>query len=123
MLSAIDELGDDATPARIASRLLVTKGNITGLLDRLASQGLIETAPNPDDGRSRRCRLADDAVPLLAETRRAAAAFITRQLEPFSDAELEATERQMHRMREQLERLDVPALHATFNRTRGRRHG
>lgn len=41
----------------LASRLLVTKGNMTGLLSRLEERGLVAREPDPEDGRAHRLRL------------------------------------------------------------------
>lgn len=110
VLNVIDELGERATPAQIAQRLLVTKGNITGLLKRLSEQQLITMSPNPEDGRSQRCHLAAGVAARLATVRRAGAAFIAEQLAPFTDAELQQTETRMKRMREQLQSMDIDRL-------------
>lgn len=110
VLNAIDELGERATPAQIAQRLLVTKGNITGLLKRLSEQQLVEVSPNPEDGRSQRCRLASGVTERLAMARRAGAAFIAEQLAPFTDEQLQQTEAQMKRMHEQLRSMDIDRL-------------
>jgi MarR family transcriptional regulator, organic hydroperoxide resistance regulator len=110
VLSAIEELGDRATPVLIAQRLLVTKGNISGLLKRLAENGLIRLTPNPADGRSQLCRLGAGVAPTLTAAKRASAAFIAEQLSPFSDAQLTATEVQMTRMRQHLESMDTDRL-------------
>ena len=119
VLGAIDELGERATPALIAQRLLVTKGNITGLLKRLAEHGLVQLGPNPRDGRSQLCRLASDALPRVQRAREASKAFIACQLAPFSEAQLIATETQMHVMRKHLEQIDTDQLVA---QTLGDRH-
>ena len=113
VLNTIDDLGGRATPALIAQRLLVTKGNITGLLKRLTDAGLVQLEPNPEDGRSQLCRLCPGVAETLAAARRAGAAFIAEQLSPFSDAELEAAEQTMTRMRRHLEQLDVERLIAS----------
>jgi MarR family transcriptional regulator, organic hydroperoxide resistance regulator len=110
VLSAIAELQARATPALIAQRLLVTKGNITGLLKRLTDQGLIRMHANPDDGRSQLCQLSAAAAKTLAVARAASAAFITQQLAPFSDAQLSITETHMTQMRLHLEQIDPDAL-------------
>lgn len=112
VLNAVDELGDRATPALIAQRLLVTKGNISGLLRRLGDHQLIGLTPNPDDGRSQLCRLGPGVASRLADARRAGAAFIAEQLSPFSDDQLVATELQMTRMRQHLEAMDTDRLAA-----------
>lgn len=123
MLTAIEELGEAATPARIANRLLVTKGNITGLLKRLGDQGLLVVKPHPEDRRSQLCRLAPGVGAKLALVKDAAARFISQQLAPFSDDELLATEGRMHRMQQALEQMDIPTIAASGNKAQGKRRG
>lgn len=110
VLSAIAEAQPDATPAVIAKRLLVTKGNITGLLKRLNDQGWTRMQANPKDGRSMLCQLSPEAAERLAAAQQASAAFIAAQLAPFTDLQLRDIESQMTRMRLHLEQLDTQAL-------------
>ena len=109
-LNAIARLGEDATPKAIASELVVTRGNITGVLHRLEDAGLVATRANEADGRSFICLLTDKGVSLLQDARRAAAAFIREQLAPFSDKELVETESRMCRMRAHLMNIDPEAV-------------
>lgn len=45
------------TQKELAELLLVTKGNVVGLLDRLQKLDLVERRPDPDDGRANRVHL------------------------------------------------------------------
>ena len=45
------------TQKELAELLLVTKGNVVGLLDRLQKLDLVERRPDPEDGRSNRVHL------------------------------------------------------------------
>ncbi len=47
-------LGNTAgmTCKELGERTLITKGTLTGVLDRLEGKGLLERRPSPDDGRS-----------------------------------------------------------------------
>ncbi|NNK38077.1 MAG: MarR family transcriptional regulator [Xanthomonadales bacterium] len=112
VLNSILRLGDQATPHAIAEELVVTRGNITGVVQRLQEHGWIATRPNEADGRSFVCTLTDSGYHRLEQARRAAALFIDRQLEPFSDQELQETRRQMDRMREHLLTIDPDAVAA-----------
>jgi DNA-binding MarR family transcriptional regulator len=53
-LSALVHIGltDGVTPHAIASRLSLTTGSVTALLDRLQNANLVERLANPDDRRS-----------------------------------------------------------------------
>ena len=49
--------GEGVTQQTLAERLLVTKGNVCGLLDRLEKLGWVERRPDPGDGRANRLHL------------------------------------------------------------------
>ena len=49
--------GEGITQQELAGRLLVTKGNVVGVLDRLEQAGLIERRADPLDGRANRLYL------------------------------------------------------------------
>jgi len=55
------------TQQMLADRLLVTKGNVTGLLDRMSYRGLLRRCPNPEDGRSHLLYLTEQGSELAAE--------------------------------------------------------
>src|SRR4051794_18190722 len=48
---------DGVTQQQLAERLLVTKGNVCGVLDRLEAAGLVQRRPAPEDGRANRLHL------------------------------------------------------------------
>ena len=50
--------GEGVTQQDLASQLLVTKGNICGLLDRLAESGWVERRQDPIDARANRLYLS-----------------------------------------------------------------
>lgn len=47
------------TQQELAQRLYVTKGNVSGLVDRLVQAGLVERRPIPDDRRSHALHLTE----------------------------------------------------------------
>lgn len=110
VLTAVHGLGDEATPKAIAERLVVTRGNITGLLQRLQDHGLLMTRRHRRDGRSFVCVLTPAGRRLFVRARTAAAAFIGAQMAPFDVSELRETEALMRRMRSHLEQIDPDAL-------------
>lgn len=115
-MSAIHQLAGDATPKAIAERLVVTRGNITGVLQRLKDRGLLATRHNDHDGRSFVCRLTAPGQTLLGQARSAAALFIDEQLSPFDDEALRDTERRMTRMHAHLQTIDPDAVAARVPR-------
>lgn len=99
-------LDDQATPKRIADRLLVTKGNITGVTSRLLSRELISKYAHDYDGRSMVFRLTDVGHQLLSDVQVVANEFVRQQLEPFNDAEVEIVGRLMRQMKSHLLTMD-----------------
>jgi DNA-binding MarR family transcriptional regulator len=91
--------GEGITQQELAERLLVTKGNVVGLIDRVGAAGWVERRPDPDDRRANRLYLTDAGRKLLSEVFPRHAADIQEAFGRFSEAEL----RQMHQL---LERLD-----------------
>ena len=60
----------------LVSHLLVTKGNVGALLDRLASMGLVERRPDPLDRRANRLHLTEVGAELTRRIREEHRAFI-----------------------------------------------
>ena len=112
VLSAINKHSPEATPKAIAEELVVTRGNITGVLNRLHERELIETRQHATDGRSFVCELTDSGHALLARARTGAGAFINEQLSIFDDSELETTMTHMQRMEAHLREMDPDAIAA-----------
>ena len=107
LLNVIHELGGTAQPKEVAEHLLVTKGNITGLIRRLSAAGWVSVSPHPSDGRSLHYQLTSRAEKVVMLARRAAAVFIHQQGMPFSPKELTQIEELMLRMKVQLQQMDV----------------
>lgn len=110
VLRTIQRLGADATPKRIADALVVTRGNITGLLQRLKSRGLLRTREHAVDGRSFVCELSGTAISLLASADKAAMAFVSEQLAPFDDEALVSTGRMMDAMAAHLAEMNPDCI-------------
>ena len=112
VLIAIHRLGDRATPRAIAEELIVTRGNITGVLQRLREHGLIATRRHAEDGRSFVCEMTTEGRALMDQARHAASLFISAQLAPFDEASLIRTEKQMNEMHQHLLSIDPDAIAA-----------
>ena len=52
VLAQLDRAQDGLTLSALSSRLMVSNGNVTGLVDAMVRDGLVERRPNPADGRS-----------------------------------------------------------------------
>ena len=55
LLAQLDRASDGLTMGELSRRLMVTNGNVTGLIDRLVGEGLVERKPSPRTGARRWC--------------------------------------------------------------------
>ena len=92
--------GEGITQQELAAHLLVTKGNVVGLIDRVSAAGWVERRPDPDDRRANRLYLTDSGKSLLARAWPCQTAIGKRVFGTLSEAEL----RQMQGMLERIER-------------------
>lgn len=57
LLSQLDRAAEGITMGELSRRLMVTNGNVTGLVDRLVTEGLVARQPAPHDRRAQLVRL------------------------------------------------------------------
>lgn len=57
LLSQLDRAAEGLTMGELSRRLMVTNGNVTGLIDRLVTEGLVARQPAPHDRRAQLVRL------------------------------------------------------------------
>ncbi|MCF4128981.1 MarR family winged helix-turn-helix transcriptional regulator [Methylobacterium sp. SyP6R] len=91
VLSTLSER-EGLTQQDLAERLYVTKGNVSGLIDRLVEAGLVERRPIPGDRRSHALHLTEAGLTLARSGIRAQTAYVARtlgRLPPGDVAELE----------------------------------
>jgi MarR family transcriptional regulator, organic hydroperoxide resistance regulator len=92
--------GEGITQQELAERLLVTKGNVVGLIDRVGAAGWVERRPDPEDRRVNRLYLTCEGKKLLAEAFPSQDALVKKVFGTLTDGEL----RLFHEI---LERLEV----------------
>ena len=103
----IATLGDTGglTCAELSAATLVTKGTLTGVLDRLEKKGLIKRIPVEADRRSTRIRLTEKGDRLFRKTFAAHIAFIRPYFErALSTAEADQLSRLLIRLRQSFEK-------------------
>jgi DNA-binding MarR family transcriptional regulator len=57
LLAQLDRAGEGLTMGELSRRLMVTNGNVTGLIDRLVAEDLVTRQPAPHDRRAQMVRL------------------------------------------------------------------
>lgn len=68
VLNHLTRVSDGRTPMEMARAFQVPKTTMTHTLKGLEQHGLVETRPNPDDGRSKRVWLTDKGRMVRADT-------------------------------------------------------
>jgi DNA-binding MarR family transcriptional regulator len=91
------------TQDQLGQRLLVTKGNVSGLLDRLGERGLITRRPNPEDGRSKLVQLTATGVGLAEQAVQVQRNFIAALMQPLTETDLERLCRILEQVEERLD--------------------
>ncbi len=91
--------GEGITQQELAERLLVTKGNVVGLIDRVSAAGWVERRPDPEDRRANRLYLTDAGRKLVAEAWPSQVALGKKVFGTLTEGEL----RLMHELLERLE--------------------
>ncbi|MBK7401902.1 MAG: MarR family transcriptional regulator [Myxococcales bacterium] len=94
---------DGQTLATLSRKMLVTAGNLTGLVDRAERDGVVERRPDPNDRRLTRVFLtpAGDALARKAQERHSALA--EELVGPLDRRDREALRHLLGRLRESLE--------------------
>jgi DNA-binding MarR family transcriptional regulator len=72
----------------LAQRLYVTKGNVSGLIDRLVDAGFVERRSAPGDRRSNALHLTDEGRKVALEGIRLQKSFVAETLGMLSDDDL-----------------------------------
>ncbi len=57
LLAQLDRAPEGLSLSELSRRLMVSNGNMTGLVERLVAEGLVESRPHADDRRAQRVRL------------------------------------------------------------------
>jgi DNA-binding MarR family transcriptional regulator len=92
---------DGLTCSELSARTLVTKGTLTGVLDRLARKGLIRRAQVARDRRSTKVTLTDKGNALFRKTFASHAAFLRPYFErALSSKEAETARQLLTRLRD-----------------------
>lgn len=105
VLSTLSER-EGLTQQELAARLYVTKGNVSGLIDRLVDAGLVERRPISGDRRSHALHLTASGADVAERGIAAQAAYVARTLGHLDEAELQTFEEIVVKWRE-LARADA----------------
>jgi DNA-binding MarR family transcriptional regulator len=71
LMAQLEKAPGGMTLGEVSRRMMVSNGNVTGLVERLASQGLVERAADPSDRRATLIRLTAEGRRAFARMARA----------------------------------------------------
>jgi MarR family transcriptional regulator, organic hydroperoxide resistance regulator len=86
--------------SELAQRLFVTKGNVSGLIDRLVEAGYVERRATPGDRRSNALHLTQQGRAVADKGMALQSAHVNRTLSSLSKAELAELHRLLGRWRD-----------------------
>jgi DNA-binding MarR family transcriptional regulator len=87
VLAALDAAGGDLTMGALSARLMVTSGNVTGLINGMEKDDLVVRRPHPADGRSTLIGMTDTGRTLFARMAPAHASWIEQTMAGLDRAE------------------------------------
>lgn len=87
----------------LSDRLLVTEGNVTGLVDRLEAGGLVERRADPSDRRAQRVRLTEEGEALAVRAIPVMEAELERVFAGLAPEEIHQAQRVLRRARRSAE--------------------
>jgi len=88
----------------LGSRTLITKGTLTGVVDRLESRGLVQRVASPDDRRSTLVRLTAAGEGTFREVFELHLAFLAPAFESLPECGRKELEKRLKQLREALEK-------------------
>ncbi|MDF1719142.1 MAG: MarR family transcriptional regulator [Minwuia sp.] len=104
VLAQLDRAPDGLTMSGLSARLMVSAGNITGLVARLADEGLVERAPHPADGRAQVVRMTPAGKQAFDRMTPAHAGWIAEIFEGLSETEQQALHQALGHLKRHLDR-------------------
>ena len=94
VMAALYEAPEGLSMGQVSRRLMVSNGNVTGIVERLEREGLIRRRPRPEDRRSHLVRLTEAGHTTFEKMAAAHERWISSMLSGLSEEEVE----QLHRL-------------------------
>ena len=109
LMAALDRTPAGLTMGELSARLKVSNGNVTGVVERLVGEGLVERTPLPTDRRSYKVALTAAGRTAFAAMAERHAGWIDRLLVDLSDGEIEQLMGLLARLRRTVESNSLEA--------------
>ena len=89
VMAALYDAPEGLSMGQVSRRLMVSNGNVTGIVERLDREGLVRRRTNPDDRRSPLVRLTASGRTAFEEMAEAHEGWISSMLSGLSEEEVE----------------------------------
>lgn len=99
LLSQLYRAPDGLTMGELSARLMVTNGNVTGLISRLVNEGLVDRIVNPADRRVQRVSLSRKGRRFFGSMAPANQAWINQAMAGMTPAELRELQRLLAKLK------------------------
>ena len=109
LMAALDRTPAGLTMGELSARLKVSNGNVTGVVERLVGEGLVERTALPTDRRSYKVALTAAGGAAFAAMAERHAGWIDRLLGDLSDGEIEQLMGLLARLRRTVESNSLEA--------------
>src|SRR5262245_20534283 len=90
LMAQLDRAPKGMTLGELSQRMMVSNGNVTGLVDRLVEQGLIDRRPSPKDRRSQIVTLTAEGRRFFRAMARANGDWIGEMFDELSASDIES---------------------------------
>lgn len=94
--------------SELANRLLVTKGNISGMLSRMTEQDLVDRVDDPEDKRSKRIVISERGRRLYEAGRNVQEQLVGEMFEGLSGERLQLMEEVVNQISEKISLKSMP---------------
>jgi DNA-binding MarR family transcriptional regulator len=112
VLAQLDRAPEGLTMGALSRRLMVTNGNVTGLIERMVGEGLVERAPAPDDRRVQIVRLTKGGKATFDHMTPAHESWIATMTAALSHKEMAELYRLLAQLKHSVEDSDAVAANS-----------
>ena len=109
MLAQLDRHPGGLTLTALSNHMMVSNGNLTGLVGRLVTDGLVERRPDPRDRRSRRVALTGAGKAHFDDMTPAHEAWINHMLDGLSQDDIDLLHNILGKLKLSAAAIEVPS--------------
>ncbi len=105
LMAELERAGEPKTMSEISQMLMVSNGNVTGVVDRLSQGGLVERLPSPEDRRVYLLSLTPEGVRRFQEMAQAHERWLEGLFAELDDATLQTLQQNLKTLKDALPKV------------------